>query len=329
MKQCAIARVGRGLLCALFLCGCATGDQNGNTSGPGAGGVSDDASSMDDSAANPGTSGAVVATTGTDVGATGTDVGTSGAFTSGASSGGATSGTSTSGVATTGTGGVSGDSASGMSTSGTATSGTAMSGAATSGSATSGTAVSGSTASGTATTGSATTGTATSGSASSGTGAGDGGPPKCASNVLTPTAATASSMMNPAANAIDGKFNTRWESVQMIDPQWIDIDFGAPAFINRVEISWEQSCAANYTLAVSNDKMTWTTIKTIVGNMMGTPLATPPIDWTTAVDSTGLSGVGRYLRVNGTVRCSIHGVMYGYSIWEMRAFGDTNATCTP
>jgi hypothetical protein len=135
--------------------------------------------------------------------------------------------------------------------------------------------------------------------------------------------------MNPAANAIDGKFNTRWESAQMIDPQWIDIDFGAPKFINRVEIDWEEACAANYTLAVSNDKMTWTTIKTIVGNTMGTPLATPPTDWTTAVDSTGLSGVGRYLRVKGTVRCSVRGVMYGYSIWEMRAFGDTNATCTP
>jgi hypothetical protein len=38
-----------------------------------------------------------------------------------------------------------------------------------------------------------------------------------------------------------------------------------------------------------------------------------------------LSAVGRYLRVNGTVRCSV----YGYSIWEMRAYGDTNASCTP
>jgi hypothetical protein len=34
---------------------------------------------------------------------------------------------------------------------------------------------------------------------------------------------------------------------------------------------------------------------------------------------------GRYLRVNGTMRCTV----YGYSIWEMRAYGDANANCEP
>jgi hypothetical protein len=133
--------------------------------------------------------------------------------------------------------------------------------------------------------------------------------------------------MQPAANAIDGKFNTYWESTHGVDLEWIDLDFGAPVFINRVQIAWGASCAVDYTLAVSTDKMNWTTIKTITGNALGTPTSAPPTDWVTAmaVDSMGLSGVGRYLRVNATRRCSIH----GYAIWEMRAFGDTNAACAP
>jgi hypothetical protein len=132
--------------------------------------------------------------------------------------------------------------------------------------------------------------------------------------------------MQPAANAIDGKFTTYWESTHGVDLEWIDLDFGAPVFVNRVQIAWGASCAVDYTLGVSTDKMNWTTIKTITGNAMGTA-AGVPTDWVTAmpVDSMGLSGVGRYLRVNATKRCSIH----GYAIWEMRAFGDTNAACTP
>jgi hypothetical protein len=31
------------------------------------------------------------------------------------------------------------------------------------------------------------------------------------------------------------------------------------------------------------------------------------------------------LRINATSRCTI----YGYSIWEMRAYGDENANCAP
>jgi hypothetical protein len=162
----------------------------------------------------------------------------------------------------------------------------------------------------------------------------DGGPdasikaeasaPKCLSNVLTPTRATASSVNNSnvPANAIDRDFATRWESTQGIDPQWIYLDFSVPVFVNRVQIAWQRSCGANYDLQVSNDAMTWTTMRSIVGNMTGSGSAT---DWTTAVDHQGLVGVGRYLRVNGTARCT----SYGYSIWEMQVSGDTNTTCGP
>jgi hypothetical protein len=149
----------------------------------------------------------------------------------------------------------------------------------------------------------------------------------CQSNVLVPTGATASSLegdagLFPANNAIDGNLTTRWASAQGVDPQSIVIDYGAPVFVDRVQILWETACATNFTLDISNDMASWSSFKTVTGNMQGGPSTT---DWTTAADYVGLTAVGRYLRVNGTMRCTI----YGYSIWEMRAFGDRDAKCHP
>src|SRR5260370_12129144 len=159
------------------------------------------------------------------------------------------------------------------------------------------------------------------------TGSHDG--PKCASNVLRPVAAVGSSTHNGnvAAFAIDAMFGTRWES-DYSDPQWIYLDFGASAFIDRVGIAWENACGKDYELQVADtaaaDASAWKTISQVTGNTKGT--FGPPMEWATAteaVDYLGLAGVGRYLRVHGSARCTA----YGYSIWEMRAFGDTNANC--
>jgi F5/8 type C domain-containing protein len=150
--------------------------------------------------------------------------------------------------------------------------------------------------------------------------------------LLTPTAATALSVNagNVAANAIDGNLTTRWESAQGVDPEWIYIDFGAPVFIGEVDVLWEAACAKNYDIDISTNATTWTVIPnaTIVGNTLaGNAIADgmTPKDWTKAVVTKPLTAVGRYLRVNGTARCSV----YGYSMWEMRAYGDKNASCTP
>jgi len=150
---------------------------------------------------------------------------------------------------------------------------------------------------------------------------------KCQSNALAPTGAVASSTESgpgafPANNAVDGNLGTRWASAPGVDPQWIAIDYGAAVYVDRVQILWETACAVDYVLQISNDMTNWTSFKTVTGNAQGGPL---PPDWTTAVDSVGLTAFGRYLRVYGTKRCT----MFGYSIWEMRAFGDTDATCHP
>jgi hypothetical protein len=112
----------------------------------------------------------------------------------------------------------------------------------------------------------------------------------------------------------------------MVDPQFLQLDYGAPVHISEVQILWQTACAKNFTIDVSDDAATWTTIKTVTGNTAGIGGAGPTA-WsgTGYEDLTGLSGVGRYMRMNGTARCG----MYGYSIWEIRAFGDTNASCTP
>ena len=150
----------------------------------------------------------------------------------------------------------------------------------------------------------------------------------CGSNILAPTTAVASSVAPPgtsvATNAIDGNLATRWESVHAVDPQSIYVDFGIPVFINRVQIAWETACAKNYDIQTSNDAVTWTTMRPITANALGVgPL--PPTDWTMAANHTGFTGVGRYLRINGTARCT----QYGYSMWEMRVYGDANSICHP
>jgi hypothetical protein len=157
--------------------------------------------------------------------------------------------------------------------------------------------------------------------------------PRCGSRILAPKMAVASSVIAPnvAANAIDGLLTTRWESVDAVDPQRIGVDFGAPVFIDEVDVLWEAACAKNYDLEVSMDATTWTTVPN--GNVTGNTLAAnvpgdPPVaptDWSAAVVTKPLAAVGRYLRINGTMRCTA----YGYSIWELRAYGDENANCTP
>jgi hypothetical protein len=160
----------------------------------------------------------------------------------------------------------------------------------------------------------------------------EGGRPKCGSKMLMPTTAAASTVLSPnvAAYAIDGLLTTRWETASA-DPQWIDVDFGAPVFIGEVDVLWEAACAKDYDLEVSMDGTTWTTIPngTVTGNTLAAnPPADnpiPPTDWTKAVVTKPLAAVGRYVRIDGTMRCTA----YGYSFWEMRAYGDDNANCVP
>jgi hypothetical protein len=125
---------------------------------------------------------------------------------------------------------------------------------------------------------------------------------------FAPVATTASSQESPttgAANAADVDINTRWASVQGPGPQWVQLDFGSVKSFSRVLLSWEAAYATDYQVQTSLDGAAWTTIQTVANGDGG-------VD-----DLTGLSGQGRYLRINATQR----GTAYGYSLYEVEAFG--------
>jgi hypothetical protein len=124
--------------------------------------------------------------------------------------------------------------------------------------------------------------------------------------------ATSSSVENatyPASNAVDGNMTTRWSSA-FSDPQWITIDLGASYAISAVALNWEGASGKNYTIRLSSDNASWTTLATKTNMAAGARL-----------DSIGgLSGTGRYIQMNGTVRTTV----YGYSLFDFRVYGTSS-----
>ncbi len=114
--------------------------------------------------------------------------------------------------------------------------------------------------------------------------------------------ATASSTENagtPASAAFDGNTGTRWSSAAS-DPQWIQVDLGSSQSLCRVDLNWEAAYGKSFQIQASADGQTWTTLKSVTDGTVGST-------------SYDVSGQGRYVRINGTVR----GTGYGYSLWEV------------
>ena len=129
---------------------------------------------------------------------------------------------------------------------------------------------------------------------------------------LTPMSASASGQERgdlSAAMAIDHDAGTRWGSA-FSDDGWLTLDYGSTVTINRVHIAWENAHATQYLLQVSDDNTHWTTIKSVDNSAGGVE------------DIAGLSGQGRYLRLQGVKRST----QYGYSIFEIQAYTGTAAS---
>src|SRR5258706_1237286 len=127
--------------------------------------------------------------------------------------------------------------------------------------------------------------------------------------------ATSSSNENAGTTpnlAVDGSATTRWSSVAA-DPQWIQIDLGSTQSICHVKLTWETAYGKSYQIQTSPDAATWTSIYTTTTGDGATD------------DLTNLSGSGRYVRMNGTVR----GTVYGYSLWEFEVYAASGPTATP
>jgi hypothetical protein len=109
------------------------------------------------------------------------------------------------------------------------------------------------------------------------------------------------------ALAVDGNLSTRWSSGYS-NAEWIYVDLGNTYAVNRAKVTWEAAYATAYEVQISSNATSWTTIKSVTGN-------------TTLVnDHTGLSGTGRYVRINGITRST----QWGYSIFEIEVYGTLN-----
>ena len=116
----------------------------------------------------------------------------------------------------------------------------------------------------------------------------------------------ASKVMDSGENALD----SRWESKQKVDPQYLIIDLGQVRNIKQVSVLWENASAAEYDIEISTDGNTYTKVATVTSNQGGRCDA--------VVFSTMKSA--RYVKINGKSRTT----QYGYSIRDMAIYGTTN-----
>lgn len=123
------------------------------------------------------------------------------------------------------------------------------------------------------------------------------------------TASSLEGAGTPAAAAVDGDHGTRWSS-QFADPQWIQVDLGAPAQLNQVVLRWETAYAKAYRVELSTDGSQWSTAYSTAASTGG-------------VQTHDITGTARYVRVYGTQRAT----GYGYSLWEFQVYG--TATTDP
>jgi hypothetical protein len=110
--------------------------------------------------------------------------------------------------------------------------------------------------------------------------------------------------------AVDGSATTRWASLEGVDQQWIRVDLGQAATVNRVKLTWEAAYAKAYRIEVSDNGTDFSTVKTVTNGNGATD------------DLTGLGGHGRYVRLVGTQRAT----SYGYSLFELEVYGTNDSS---
>jgi beta-glucosidase len=109
----------------------------------------------------------------------------------------------------------------------------------------------------------------------------------------------------PAPDATDGDPGTRWSSAAS-DPQWLEVDLGSPQQICSVGILWETAYASAFSVQVSNDNSTWTTIYSTTSGPGGS-------------QTIPASVTARYIRMYATARAT----QWGDSIFEFDVYGLT------
>jgi cysteine-rich repeat protein len=114
-----------------------------------------------------------------------------------------------------------------------------------------------------------------------------------------------------AARAIDASATTRWSSA-FFDPQWLSVDLGGVRRIRRVVLSWEDAASGDYDIQVADAAAgPWVSVYTDSNGNGG-------VD-----DIDDLNVNGRYVRMYSRARTTA----YGNSLFDVRVYGDLNASC--
>jgi hypothetical protein len=125
------------------------------------------------------------------------------------------------------------------------------------------------------------------------------------------TASSTESAAFPASNAVDGNAGTRWSSA-FSDPQWLQVDLGGTATISSVVLAWETAYARTFSLQVSANGSSWTTVKADVAGTGGR-------------QTVAVAGSGRYVRLLSTARAT----QWGVSLTEFEVYGTGGGPTTP
>jgi hypothetical protein len=104
--------------------------------------------------------------------------------------------------------------------------------------------------------------------------------------------------------AFDNDRLTRWSSTPNLDNAFIYVDLQRAVAISRVYLVWEQAYGGNFTIDVSDDAVTWTTVGIAVNKSFHFNEYRFPAPIT-----------GRYVRMNGTKRGTTS-ASDGYSLYE-------------
>jgi beta-glucosidase len=148
-----------------------------------------------------------------------------------------------------------------------------------------------------------------------GSGGGGGTPPPgqyCGTQDLAMDQPTTASSVQPDTGsdylpyfATDGDPGTRWSSAPS-DPQWLEVDLGSEQNLCSIGIEWEAAYATAFSIEVSDNNSTWTTVYSTT-------------DGTGGNETFPVSVTARYVMMDGTAR----GTQFGYSIFEFQAYGLT------
>jgi len=114
-----------------------------------------------------------------------------------------------------------------------------------------------------------------------------------------------------ASEAVDGNVGSRWQSGDG-DPQWLQVDLGSAQQVSRVVLDWETARAKAYTVDVSTDGSTWTSVYTATSADAdsGGGHYRRIVDLADAVTA-------RYVRMDATARET----PWNYSLYELQVYG--------